>query len=252
MSVFIISTHIAGRYCDNWIKLQNRFVNESVGEYEYGVIVNNDDVIKYNNIVYSTDKLLSHTECINIALKLFKDSNHSHFLLLDNDCWPIRKNWIELLNNMLSDRYLYAAPVRIENFDTFPHPCAFYMRREFLENVNFSHTKVLNALGIVVSDVGSGMPQFLNDKQIWLPLLKSNYISPHPVYASVYSDLFYHHCAGSRGIGFRSFKYGFYNHIIDNKSHSKIYNVVTDNLIANPRKFINSLRGVGVERGCIV
>jgi hypothetical protein len=74
------------------------------------------------------------------------------------------------------------------------------------------------------------------------PLLKTNYISPHPVYASIYGDIFYHHCAGSRGAGVRCA--GYYQHMITLPQQKKIYNKVTQQLRKNPKKFIDALRGV--------
>jgi len=249
MSVFVISAHVDCPNCNNWRDLQRRFVGDSVGDIEYGVIVNGCDVSKYTNVIYHIHKQTSHFNCIKIALDLFKSSKHDRLLLLDSDCWPVRINWINILDNLLCDRYLYAAPVRVENFDLFPHPCAFYMCRGFLKYVNFSHTIVENMIGVSVSDVGSGMPQYIDNKLIWHPLLKTNYISPHPVYASIYGDMFYHHCAGSRGIGFRASKYNFYDHIITRKEHMKIYEKVTTNLLYNPCRYIDKLRGIGIIRG---
>lgn len=249
MSVFVISIHIDCPNYNNWRDLQKRFISSSAGDIQYGIIVNGRSTLGYTNIVHHVAERTSHLNCIKIALDLFRSSRHDHLLLLDSDCWPIRDNWVDILSNILGDRYLYAAPVRTENFDLFPHPCAFYMCREFLKHVNFNHTIIDNMIGISISDVGSGMPQYIDNKLIWHPLLKTNYISPHPVYASIYGDMFYHHCAGSRGIGFRASKYNFYNHIMDKKEHMKIYEKATTNLLYNPCRYIDKLRGIGVIRG---
>jgi hypothetical protein len=221
-------------------------VSESAGDYEYGVIVNGGDPKLYPNSVLHIPTKVSHSQGVKHVLDIFRAHRHrfTHFLLLDSDCWPVRPDWIDVLNNLMGDKYLYAAPIRVENFDTFPHPSAFYMKAEFLDQVNFGFDRTANLLGVGVSDVAAAMPQYLNDQQIWYPLIKTNYLSPHPLYATVYGDLFYHHCAGSRGLGFRANSFGFYGHIFTKKTHRIIYNQVTAHLLQNPRGFVDDLRGI--------
>lgn len=245
MSTLILSIHIQHRQSEYWRLLQPKFVAETSGDYEYGVIVNGDDPKLYQNSVLHIPARVSHRQGIEAVLDIFRSHRHrfTHFLLLDSDCWPVRRDWQEILNKLMGDRYLYAAPMRVENFDTFPHPCAFYMKAEFLDSANFGFERAANLLGVGVSDVGAAMPQYAEDKQIWYPLLKTNYLSPHPLYASVYGDLFYHHCAGSRGLGFRANSFKFYDHVFTKKTHKIIYNQVTSRLVASPRLFIDELRG---------
>lgn len=243
--VLILSIHIDHRQSEYWRKLQPLFVADTAADYEYGVVVNGDDPGLYENVVYHTPTKISHSSGIKVCLDIFRAHRHrfSHFLLLDSDCWPVRADWVDVLTKLMGDSYSYAAPLRVENFDTFPHPSAFFMRVEFLDRVDFSFKRVENLLGVSVSDVGAAMSQ-RQERQIWYPLIKTNYLSPHPLYASVYGDLFYHHCAGSRGLGFRGNSFSFYDHIIDKADHRKIYLRITSQLLSRPRQFINSLRGV--------
>lgn len=244
MSTMILSVHVKHPQSSHWRKLQPSFVDQNTHEYEYGTIVNGDDPRQYPSPALHISKKTSHYQAIRQALVLFQKSQASHFLLLDSDCWPIRPDWQAILDKLLGKEYLYAAPLRSENFDIFPHPCAFYMKREFLKFANFDFLKMANLLGYQVSDVGMAMPQIINGKQAWFPLIKTNYISPHPLYASIYGDLFYHHCAGSRGSTFRADNYGFYDHI-DRLDHRKIYRDLTVRLVNDPHAFINQLRGLG-------
>jgi len=243
MSVLIVSIHVAHRNSQYWRKLQPQFISDNTTDYSYGVVVNGDDSTKYQNVIYHTNKQLPHLQCINVVVEYFKKNNYDRFLILDSDCWPIKKDWNRILDGMLGHNYLYAAPMRTENFDNFPHPCAFYMKREALEIVDFNFSRINNLLGIDISDVGAAMPQSINNRQVWLPLIKTNYLCPHPVYASIYGDLFYHHCAGSRGLGFRSAQYAFYKHILDQRLHKKIYQDLTSTLLSSPRLYIAELRG---------
>ncbi len=250
MSVLILSIHIQHRHSEYWRKLQPLFIAESRGDYEYGVIVNGDDPKFYPNSVLHLPTKVSHSQGIKYALDIFRAHRHrfTHFLLLDSDCWPIRPDWIGIINNLMGNKYLYAAPMRVENFDTFPHPSAFYMKAEFLDQVDFGFNRAANLLGVGVSDVAAAMPQYLSGQQVWYPLIKTNYLSPHPLYATVYGDLFYHHCAGSRGLGFRANSFHFYDHILDRRDHRQIYNIITTQLLNRPRQFIDTLRGVGMRR----
>lgn len=229
-----------------WRRLQPQFVAESDGRYEYGVIVNGGDPALYSNVVRHIPEKTSHRQALDVVMEVFKSHRQrfSHFLLLDSDCFPIRTDWQQVLNKLLSDRYQYAAPVRTENFDLFPHPSAVFMTRDFLDQANFDFRQAPNLLGTWVSDVGAAMPKVAGGGQVWHPLVKTNYVAPHPVYASIYGDLFYHHCAGSRGLGFRANSSGFYNHLFARNDHKKIYNRVTALLQARPRAFIDGLRGM--------
>ena len=246
MSTLILSVHVPHANSSHWRRLQAKFVAETVGDYEYGVIVNGDNPTLYKNVILAIPEKTSHLRAITLALNIFAQHRHrfSHFLLLDSDCWPVRPDWQPILNRLMGDQYHYAAPMRIENFDNFPHPSAFYMKAGFLEQADFDFNRAANALGTKVSDVGAAMPQIISGQQVWYPLLKTNYVSPHPVYASIYGDLFYHHCAGSRGIGFRGAGCRFYDHIISRKAHRLIYEEATTELLKTPRLYIDRLRGV--------
>lgn len=249
MKLSIASIHVNHKNGLYWRNLQSKFISKYTRNYSYGVFVNGGSDDRYNNVIYHTKKRYPHLKCINLIIDYFKNSDCDRFLILDSDCWPIKENWNIILDNLLDNNYLYAAPMRVENFDNFPHPCAFYMKREALDIVDFDFHRINNFLGIDISDVGTAMPTILGDKQIWHPLIKTNYISPHPVYASIYGDLFYHHCAGSRGIGYRSSQYKFYKHtIINQRSNTEIYNELTDKLFSSPFQYISLLRGKGINR----
>ncbi len=247
MNTLVLSIHVPGANADLWRTLQRKFVGETAGDHHYGVIVNGGDAGLYPECVSALPDTVSHRQAIDVALGLFRENEgkFDNFLLLDSDCWPVRRDWQRVAAGLMGADYLYAATVRIENFDLFPHPSAVLMKRGFLKSANFGFSRGPNLLGLEVSDVGAAMPRELDGKQIWYPLIKTNKVAPHPLYASVYGDLFYHHCAGSRGIGFRANSFGFYDHIIwPRRVHRQVYGEVTTELAAAPRRFINRLRGV--------
>jgi len=141
---------------------------------------------------------------------------------------------------MLANR-LYAAPVRTENYDLFPHPCAFYLRRPMLEHIDFNFSQVPSLMGYATADVGSAMPRSLEGEPIWLPLIRTNRWNPHPLAAAIYGHLFYHHGAGSRTPAFRSMRYGVYDHFLSPEEHRAIYADLTGQLLARPRQYIRKL-----------
>lgn len=245
MSVLIASAHIDCPNSRIWRRLQPEFVKANSSDFEYSIVVNGDNPAKYRQhakILASVEQA-SHLQCILLILEAFQKSSHSYLLLLDSDCWPVRRDWFNIICSLLEDR-LYAAPIRSENFDVFPHPCAFFMSRKALDTVDFGYARIKNLLGQNISDVGAAMPVVQDNSTVWLPLVKTNYISPHPVFASIYGDLFYHHCAGSREIGARAIGSGIYDHIIRRRQHKQIYDRITKQLLKRPKRFINELRGI--------
>lgn len=240
MKICVASVHTRCKQSRLWRDLQCQFLKETTAsKFEYYVYANglNPKPFEKNatNVIHFQTKL-SHLECIQKILVWFKYNTCTHCLLLDSDCWPIRDRWDILLAKQL-DRYKFAAPIRTENLDVFPHPSAVFFPKESLPDLDFGFFKTTNLLGNNGSDIGSGLE--IDD---CFPLLKTNYISPHPVYASIYGDCFYHHCAGSRGAGIRCADY--YRHMITMQQQKKIYGKVTEQLQKRPKSFINQLRGV--------
>lgn len=244
MKTLVISIHVKHQRAPLWRELQERFVRNQTKSLIYKIIANGVDPDGYSEVAVHNKETRPHYHALCQALLVCKESFADRFLFLDSDCWPVRSDWQDIIEELLSDVYLYAAPIRCENFDIFPHPCAFYCKSEFLKLINFNYLRSRNLLGKAVSDVGMSMPQIVDNKQVWFPLVKTNQVSPHPVFASIYGDLFYHHCAGSRGSAFRADDYGVYDHIFNKSKHRKIYQELTKELIKHPRQFINYLRGV--------
>jgi hypothetical protein len=238
MKVCIASAHVQCQRVHLWRELQQQFISRCTSwDYEYYVIANGVDPGAFDatGVAHISEKV-SHSECIAEILKIWVQSDADFFLLLDSDCWPIRKGWEDLLAGKLGDNH-FTAPIRTENLDLFPHPCAVFLPKDHLYDLDFGSERNVNLLGEYVNDVGGAL-----HLEHCFPLLKTNYISPHPVYASIYGDVFYHHCAGSRGAGVRCA--GYYRHMISLAQQRKIYDKVTQQLKNDPVSFIDALRGV--------
>lgn len=239
MKICVASVHTRCKLSRLWRDLQWQFLKETTAsEFEYFVVANalSPKPFKHTTGVLHIPTKSSHFTCIKEILAIFEISTCTHCLLLDSDCWPIRKGWDILLAKQFG-KYQFTAPIRTENLDIFPHPAAVFFPTESLSDLNFGFRKITNLLGENNTDIGSALQ--IGD---CFPLLKTNYISPHPVYASIYGDCFYHHCAGSRGAGIRCADY--YRHMITMQQQKKIYNKITEQLQKRPKSFINQLRGI--------
>jgi hypothetical protein len=156
---------------------------------------------------------------------------YEYFLVLDSDCFPIHDRWLEiLLDAMGSFGKSYAAPARAENLDTFPHPCALFTADP--QYLRFAGDWNENLVGWMTRDIICA-----GETDDWFPLLKSNRHSRHPLLASIYYDLFYHHGAGSRKFNMRSLCY--YDSVIQTYPDA---GALLDELKTDPDAFIASMR----------
>jgi hypothetical protein len=113
--------------------------------------------------------------------------------ILDSDAFPIRADWQDTLDSGLRRfNKEFAAPVRTENFDLFPHISCLYARPDFPFG-QFLRSGWGQTLGGSRRDVAAHLPI-----RRCFPLLKSNVWTPHPQWHTVYGDLIYHRGAGTR------------------------------------------------------
>lgn len=122
-------------------------------------------------------------------------NNFERVLLLDSDAFPVHRDWQDILEVALEDSgRSYAAPVRAENLDLFPHPCFFYFKTQDWSEVSLywrrGPGKTFRGRR---RDVLANLPT-----HDLLPLMRSNYMSPHPLMHSIYGNVAYHRGGGSR------------------------------------------------------
>jgi len=240
----ILSPHVTSALSSLWRRMQKDFVISNSKDCDYRILANGlpDEL---PNVIASIDTLVPHAECLSLAIDLFRTkTEYDRLLILDSDCFPIRSDWQTVLEDLMGNKYEFAAPMRIENLDKFPHPCAFYMKRSYLDLAEFGESQINNILGQPVMDVGGATPIIRSGKQIWLPLIKTNTVAPHCNYSTIYSDLFYHHGAGSRNIMTRATTSTYYKHMLKGDDHRKIYNWCTTRLREDPQKYFRLLRGI--------
>jgi len=145
-----------------------------------------------------------HASGLKACLDRFCAQEYDLGLILDSDAFPVRRRWAaEVLALLATKGKQFAAPVRVENSDLFPHVSFLAFLPEALPEIS-SLLNPAHGPGLWKSwwDTGARLPLAK-----CLPLLRSNVFSPSPVLHSIYGDIAYHRGAGSRGFNMRGWKH---------------------------------------------
>lgn len=246
--LLIVSTYGPDAIAD-WWSIQQDFIAKNTKNYDFGVFLHNiadDSPFRCHKIIGRAEGELLYTlpEMFHQIYHFFRQNPYKNYLLLDSDCFPVKKDWQDKLLELMGDRW-YAAPVRTDNLDTVPHPCALFIRGEHIHKHLFyfrrpSVGRMTNLMGEEVQDIGTGFKTEVDGKAVFFPLMRSNYVNVHPMLAAVYGDLFYHHGAGSRIPWFRSTAY--WSKVLPEQYKTGLN--AYQRLINNPEGFLKRLRGI--------
>ena len=247
-SLFIASVYAPSAWNREWYRLQRKYIEQNTPHIrvKFGVLLNGvsaESVGTDIDVIGVCDTNTGHSEGMAQLVKYFRASDYTHFLFLDSDCFPVHPNWFNvLIEQMQRFGKRFAAPIRYENLDRFPHPCAFFCDAEAVkdERINFDigHAGE-NILHETVRDVGNAMLPLLADI---LPLMRTNLVNRHPVAAAVYHHLFYHHGAGSRNFEFRVMdKYGYCDHWWKKENDDALAEQLRNELFTNDDAFLRGL-----------
>jgi hypothetical protein len=176
-------------------------------------------------------------------MDVFRERKYKNYLLLDSDCFPVKGGWLAHLDK-ITEGYGYAAPIRTENLDLFPHPSALFIKGECIHNEwwdfkRLKENEIKSIGGGKTKDIGTGFVQEDNGKKIYFPLIRTNFVNFHPILGAIYGDTFYHHGGGSRMPFFRSENY--WKKVAG--SHYELGQNAYKYLSKNPNKFVQMLRG---------
>lgn len=229
-----------------WYRLQQRYLACTTADYTFKLMLNGIDAAPFAgaDAIAASPENRGHAWALETVLEYFRQHLHAAYLILDSDCFPVTEGWRGVLDEQLR-RFgkTFAAPVRTENLDLFPHPCAVYLLPDALATGGLNFGRGVdrpNLLGEEVGDVGSAMTGIPS----LLPLLRTNARNVHPVAAAIYHHLFYHHGAGSRDFVFRVLKrFAYYEHWYDSWASEGHQADVLDALLDDPERFIGSLMG---------
>jgi len=251
MKLLVGSVYGPSERNETWYKLQLEFLDRTTPNYQHAVFLSGADRNLFHRSLIlgevenewkpivvegKKENFCPHMKGMQTIVDCFHKGNYDHCLILDSDCFPIREGWLDLLLNKMGEKFMYAAPVRTENLDTFPHPSAFFIKT--ICGVNFQPTRwVKNLIGEKMLDNGSCIP--MDDT---FPLMRSNRYNPHPIFGGIYYDLFYHHCCGSRtdGAQTRATKSGYFEHYAIN--HDLIEEMLFNSLKKDPIAYLKKLK----------
>ncbi len=246
--LLVTSIFAPSEYNKTWYQLQKQFIARTTrASYDYGIITNgiSSDLFEAGDVLHSFSQNEQHSKALYWLLDYARKHEYKNYLFLDSDCFPVRAGWYQILNRQM-ERFgrKISAPYRTENLDVFPHPCAMFIKGDFIHDARINLEKQVpmrNLLNEQISDVGTGMSSIT---ELIMPLLRTNVVNPHPLACAIYHHLFYHHGAGSRGFHFRlSKKYGYTDHWYDRSKQHKHGQFLYQQLTKNPEKFIAYLSG---------
>lgn len=208
--------------------------------------------------LWGTHCWTEHAWALTQLLEYFHaNPGYDNYLILDSDAFPFKDGWLDALLAVMTakgDRAekQFAAVVRTDNLDTFPHPCVFFIKGAFLRRSAFSFKprSYTNLAGDHAVDVGAGISPTHRGVHVFLPLLRSNVFNAHPILGGIYGGMFYHHGAGSRGLALRMVDDGYYDHIIPRGAHERIEQGLYRELCHDPEALLARLTGSVVEDAC--
>lgn len=192
-----------------WLDLQLRFIRATTEDFDHVVITSGEvtdssfakkrgsQLIRPTNQFKELGGSRAHQQSLNILADYFErqKNNYRHFLFLDCDAFPIRKNWLQILCQKMPHHEI-AAIVRTENLELRFHASVLFARPEALRNLDFQATVVGNTLdGGIERDLNP--VHYQQHKEKVLGMVRSNKYNVHPVACGVYFDMFYHHSNGS-------------------------------------------------------
>ena len=246
MACTVVSPTPRNKY---WLKFQSKALTSSVAKIDKFVVLNglSEDDHSWEDGGYTAlnrSKInMGHGWGLKIIIDAFKkNTDYSRLLILDSDAWPIDESWFHVCERLMHIKEKNGlAVVRCENFDTFPHPCVFMANRKLVnKGLEFKLRSQVNLLGELITDLSLGYKDFDDDV---VSLTRSNKVNYHPLFGGIYSNIFYHHGAGSRFPGkTRLASSQMCDHYIKPESHVEIESKMFDKLVRNYDEYIGTLK----------
>jgi len=261
--ILIGSVYVDHPRTPKWYEIQMRLLDYTLeaNSFDHVVVANrcNADIFSRSIVVaqhndVGQDASVEHMKGLWDLWSYFHNhSEYDHYLILDSDAFPYRKNWLERMlvwmreDDRLPERQ-WASAVRCENLDTFPHPCVLFVKGQFLRAFNdpdgrraFRMDVLENLMGYRFVDLFVDLPRSIGGQPIWMPMTRSNVWNPHPVLSALYAGMFYHHGAGSRMAEIRSVALRNFDHYYPTWKHACMEESVWLEISMNPIAYINQL-----------
>jgi hypothetical protein len=238
-----------------WLNLQLKFLEATTPEFDHITVVPGrledelppeEELLRHEKSVVEsiTSHGKFHFHGLKHLLKHFKDeqANYEFFLFLDNDAFPIRKNWLGHLRESLPKNKKVSASVRAENLETRLHVSIVLADQRGIRNLKFvrMHSNTLMGTTIKIPDIHVS-PYDEEKRMQAFPFMRSNKINVHPFFCAVYFDMFYHHGCGSRLSRFKSA--GYWDRMREDTTIEDLNIQLRDRLFTSPGKFVGELAG---------
>jgi len=252
-----------------WLDLQLQFIKATTKRYDHVAVVSEGlttDYFSNKTTTITYDKPISgneaHLNGLRFLLNYFKEriDEYSHFLFLDADAFPIRKNWFGDLTMKMQPTQLIesgmsvlsrghhrdiAVALRSENLESRLHASILFAKSSALQNLEFNYGEIpsKDLMGAKESDIH--IPLYENElRNKAFPLIRSNQTNINPVACGVYYDMFYHHCCGS-GRTFYIRGNPYWDRVVSPISDTSQF---TEELMENPTTFVSKLAGWNPKR----
>lgn len=202
-----MSLMIASVFCESpmfkfWYDTQLNFIRETTTDFEHCVFLNRiHDHLVDSSIIGVSDSAKpktilqmskEHSHSLSRLIEHFLTSKHEYCLILDSDCFPIKTGWMNHLIEKMKP-FNIASVIRFENLTPQPHPCAMFFHKDGVGKLDLSVSGSFDLIGRSTMDICHGMKVKGS-----YPLIRTNRVNIHPVWAAIYADIFYHHGCGSR------------------------------------------------------
>jgi len=203
--IHVITVHFK---TDEWIDVQLMQIGRHISDYKVWTYFDGFDHLPYEdkfhfckqyatkcNIGY-LDHIKKLNSLTNVVLNDKKTKDTDILIWLDSDSFPIR-NLNDYINEKLLKYPLIAVNRRENDGDVIPHPSftctsVSFWKKHKLNWDAFPGEKILQ-------DPGGKLYKVLLEKNIeWYKLFRTNSLTKHQVFFTIYDDLIYHHGAGSR------------------------------------------------------
>ncbi|HEY9509514.1 MAG TPA: hypothetical protein VIV82_06590 [Verrucomicrobiae bacterium] len=191
---------------DQWIQTQLAYLRKHIASpFRVYAWLNDVPAVPPGTFHYScSEPVTAHAVKLNLLADLiYFDSNREDDILifLDGDAFPVGDIGPFLREKLKTHKLI--AIQRLENNGDFqPHPCFCATTVGFWRSIKGDWKEGYEwqtKTGKRETDVGGNLLKLLLDNKVdWYPLLRTQSLTPHPVFFGIYADLIYHHGAGFR------------------------------------------------------
>lgn len=169
--------------------------------------------------------------------------NFEYVVTLDNDSFPVREDWLEILISACENGAAVSGVYRSEMapaIHPFIHVSGFCVRRRDLHDLGVSFGRELRQDEGYNQDVGQKITyEFTRLGRTIAPLERSNTVNYHFLIGGIYGDVIYHHGAGSRRASFWTSS--------DRDADERISATLRDTVFSDLDHLIEVLRGQATD-----